>query len=97
MNLSEFQKKIEQIIVSMNEKELMQFIYKLTRKVPEGKREEFITMLMQSGGSHSIEEQAKIMQRNKSEEQKIQEEFVQLKNNIGKIQEGEMVYSCIWI
>lgn len=90
MNLSEFQKKTEQMIVSMNEKELMQFIYKLTRKVPEGKREEFITMLMQSGGSHSIEEQAKIMQRNKSEEQKIQEEFEQLKNNIGKIQEGEM-------
>ncbi|MBQ6887380.1 MAG: hypothetical protein IJN54_07725 [Lachnospiraceae bacterium] len=90
MNLSEFQRKTEQMIVSMNEKELMQFIYKLTRKVPEGKREEFITMLMQSGGSHSIEEQAKIMQRNKSEEQKIQEEFEQLKNNIGKIQEGEM-------
>ncbi len=84
MNLPKFLKEVDHLSEIMSKEELSRFLHEIARTLSESKREDFLIRLRQSSGKQSPSKEEK------HEEQDFQQEFQFFKEQLERIEDGEM-------
>jgi len=95
MNLREFTEAVDQTAGEMEKNELKCFIHNITRKIPEGKRTEFLKLLdnIRKDGNVSDGENRLQAAARKANEQEIEQEMSRLRSMFQRIEDEEL---CIY-
>ena len=85
MNLTCFLKEVENVLGTMSSQQLMAFIHDMARTLPENERNSFLNKLKKKG----VKEEGYKAEKG-DENKKLQKQWKRLKENLTKIEEGEL-------